>query len=93
MPTISSFYGIVIKMYLRDKEHNPPHVHAEYGNKGASFYISSGEICEGEFPYRARKLVKEFILKYQKELLWMRESGEYYKLKGLDWYVYSCNRS
>ncbi|MBQ9265794.1 MAG: DUF4160 domain-containing protein [Bacilli bacterium] len=47
MPTISSFYGIVIKMYLREKDHNPPHVHAEYGNKGASFYISSGEICEG----------------------------------------------
>ncbi len=84
MPTISSFYGIVIKMYLRDKERNSLHVHAEYGNKEASFYISNGKICEGEFPYRARKLVKEFILKYQKELLWMRESGEYYKLKGLD---------
>ena len=24
MPTISCFYGIIIVMYLRDKEHNPP---------------------------------------------------------------------
>jgi hypothetical protein len=31
MPVISRFYGIVIKMYFRKKEHNPPHVHALYG--------------------------------------------------------------
>ena len=30
MPVISRFYGIVIKMYLRQKEHNPPHIHAIY---------------------------------------------------------------
>ena len=28
MPTISHFYGIIIVMYLRNKEHNPPHIHA-----------------------------------------------------------------
>ena len=28
MPTISYFYGIIIVMYLRNKEHNPPHIHA-----------------------------------------------------------------
>ena len=28
MPTISVFYGIAIKLYLREKEHNPPHIHA-----------------------------------------------------------------
>lgn len=31
MPVISKFYGIVIKMYFRQKEHNPPHIHAFYG--------------------------------------------------------------
>ena len=30
MPTISSFYGIIIVMYLRNKEHNPPHNHAGF---------------------------------------------------------------
>ena len=28
MPTISHFYGIIIVMYLRNKDHNPPHIHA-----------------------------------------------------------------
>lgn len=32
MPVISRFHGIVIKMYLRQKEHNPPHLHAIYGD-------------------------------------------------------------
>ena len=84
MPTISTFYGIVIMMYLRDKEHNPPHIHAFYGDNAATFYISNGEIYEGEFPNRAKKMVKEFVLKYQKELLEMWETGEYMKLKGLE---------
>ena len=84
MPTISTFYGIIIMMYLRDKEHNPPHIHAFYGEKSATFFISNGEIYEGDFPSRAKKMVKEFVLKYQKELLNMWETGKYIKLKGLD---------
>ena len=43
MPTISTFYGIIIMMYLRDKEHNPPHIHAFYGDEVASFFIATGE--------------------------------------------------
>jgi hypothetical protein len=30
MPTISMFYGIVIRLFLGKKEHNPPHFHAYY---------------------------------------------------------------
>ena len=26
MPVIARFFGITIKMYLRQKEHNPPHI-------------------------------------------------------------------
>jgi hypothetical protein len=84
MPTISVFYGITIMMYLKNKEHNPPHIHAFYGNEGASFYISNGELYEGSLPTRAKKMVKEFVLKYQKELLEMWETEKYIKLKGLD---------
>lgn len=29
MPSISSFFGVVIYMYFND--HSPPHFHAEYG--------------------------------------------------------------
>ena len=84
MPTISTFYGIVIMMYLRDKEHNPPHIHAFYGEKAASFYIANGEMIEGDLPARARKMVKEFVLKYQSELLTMWTTEKYKKLKGLE---------
>lgn len=31
MPTISMFYGIIIKMYCeKDGKHHKPHIHAEY---------------------------------------------------------------
>ncbi|MCD4786763.1 MAG: DUF4160 domain-containing protein, partial [Desulfobacterales bacterium] len=30
MPTISMFYGIIIRMYCFPGEHNPPHIHAYY---------------------------------------------------------------
>ena len=84
MPTISVFYGIIIMMYLRDKEHNPPHIHAFYGDDAATFLISNGEIYEGVFPNRGKKMVKEFILKYQKELNDMWNGGPYQRLKGLE---------
>jgi hypothetical protein len=27
MPEIARFYGIIIKMFFREKEHEPPHIH------------------------------------------------------------------
>ena len=83
MPTISIFYGIIIMMYLKNKEHNPPHIHAFYGEESASFYIQNGEIYEGSFPSRAKKMVKEFILLHKKELLEMWETEKYHKIEGL----------
>ncbi len=84
MPTISHFYGIVIVMYLRNKEHNPPHVHAVTQDFSAPFLIATGEIMEGEFPAKAKAMVKEFILKYQQELEEMWESEQYRKLPPLE---------
>ena len=83
MPTISSFYGIIIIMNLRNKEHNPPHIHAVTADFVAPFLIATGEIMEGEFPPKAKKMVKEFILKYQKELEEMWETENYIKLPPL----------
>ncbi len=42
MPTISMFYGIVIRMY-NTGEHNPPHFHALYQEYRASFSLD-GEL-------------------------------------------------
>lgn len=83
MPTIAVFYGIIIMMRQRDKEHNPPHIHAFYGNEEASFYISNGELMNGSFPKNGKRLVKEFILFYQNELLEMWNTSTYKKLDPL----------
>ena len=84
MPTISSFYGIIIVMYLRNKEHNPPHIHAITPDYDASFLISTGELMSGEFPSKAQALVKEFIDKYRKELQEMWDTEKYIKLAPIE---------
>ena len=84
MPTISSFYGIVIVMYLRDKEHNPPHIHAITQDFDAPFSISDGRIMAGEFPAKDAALVRVFILQHKEELEEMWETENYRKLPPLD---------
>ena len=80
MPTICSFNGIIIVMYLRNKEHNPPHIHAITQDFEAPFSIEKGEIMDGVFPPKSAALVKQFILKYQKQLEEMWKTEKYRKL-------------
>lgn len=84
MPTISSFYGIVIMMFLQEKEHNPPHIHAFYNEYEASFKIEDAEIIAGSFPKNGKRLVKEFIKYYKKELDEMWKTGIYKKLPAIN---------
>jgi hypothetical protein len=51
MPTISMFYGILIRMYYED--HNPPHFHAVYGEYNGSFDINTLEMIEGDLPKKS----------------------------------------
>ncbi len=48
---------------------------------------------EGEFPAKAKAMVKEFILKYKKELEEMWETEQYKKLPPLNWDVSQSRRS
>jgi hypothetical protein len=66
MPTISSFYGILIRMYYSD--HAPPHFHARYGEfRGDE--IESLTVREGELPVRALHLVTEWAAAHRAELM------------------------
>ena len=47
MPTISMFYGIIVRMYFAPGEHNPPHFHVYYNDFKACVDIHTGEIMEG----------------------------------------------
>ena len=42
MPQISSFLGVIIKMFYRD--HNPPHFHASYGEYEYIFDIDLNNV-------------------------------------------------
>lgn len=59
MPIISIFLGIVIRMNFRD--HNPPHIHAEYQGAEALFDIGTGEVIAGGLPNTADRLVRDWI--------------------------------
>lgn len=50
MPVLSRFYGIIIRMYFQQAEHNPPHIHALYGEDMAAIDIQTGEVLEGHLP-------------------------------------------
>ena len=84
MPVICRFHGIVIKMYLRQKEHNPPHIHAICGEYIGMFSLSDGEMFEGDIPSKEQKLIKTFGLKYGKELLQMWETQQFFTLEPIE---------
>ena len=67
MPVISSFYGILIKMYFGD--HVPPHFHAEYAEFTAQISIKGMGILEGYLPPKALALVVEWASIHQEELM------------------------
>ena len=83
MPVISNFYGIVIKMYFQQAEHNPPHIHAIYGEYIGAIDIKSGRLLEGDLPSRALKLVQEWLDSNREKLLEIWNSQEFTKLPPL----------
>jgi len=68
MPEISRFYGIIVKMFIKD--HFPPHFHADYGEHSAMINIESGEVIEGFLPRRALRLVQDWTELHKEELLY-----------------------
>ncbi len=67
MPTISEFFGIVIRMYYQD--HAPAHFHAYYGEHSAVMEIETLRVREGRLPRRALGLVVEWAIEHREELL------------------------
>ena len=69
MPVLSRFYGIVIRMYFQQAEHNPPHIHAVYGEDVAALDIRTGGVLEGKLPPKALALVSEWLALHREELM------------------------
>jgi len=67
MPSISSFFGILIYFYFKD--HNPPHFHAVYAEYKAEIAIQTLTVEKGYLPPRVLGLVIEWAQIHKEELL------------------------
>ena len=84
MPVLSRFYGIIIRMYFLQKEHNPPHIHAIYGENVAAITIADGKVLEGELPAKALEMVREWLSEHREELLSIWETQEFRQIPPLE---------
>jgi hypothetical protein len=66
VPVVSTFFGIVIRMYYQ--EHGVPNFHAEYQGQHATFTFD-GKVLAGTPRSRiAIRLIEEWALSHRKEL-------------------------
>ncbi len=84
MPVISRFYGIIIRMYFQQSEHNPPHFHAIYGEHVAAISIADGSVIEGDLPNKAMEMVLEWSSIHKADLLKIWETQEFIALSPLE---------
>jgi Domain of unknown function (DUF4160) len=85
MPTISTFYGLKINMYLGD--HAPPHFHVIMAEYEAKVAIKSGRVIAGRLAKTAQRLVKEWAHLHRAELAanWERamKDNQLHRIEGL----------
>ncbi len=84
MPVISRFYGIIIRMYFLQSEHNPPHIHAIYNEDVAAIDFMTGNVIEGYLPPKALSMVLEWTELHRNELKKMWETQEFITLAPLE---------
>ena len=87
MPTLSMFFGIIIRMYKEvGGKHNVPHIHAEYGDDEAVFDFD-GNLIEGALPQKKERLVQAWINIHEEELAanWklLSEGEQFFKIPPL----------
>jgi len=84
MPVIARFYGLVIKMYFQQAEHNPPHFHVVYGEYMGAVNIRTLEMIEGDLPTKALSLFIEWSAKHREDLLKIWTTQEFIQLPPLE---------
>ena len=58
MPVLSTFFGIVVRMFHDD--HGPPHFHVQYAEYSAVIDMETGRLLAGALPRRCGALVEEW---------------------------------
>lgn len=68
MPTLSVFYGIIVKMYRElGGKHSLPHIHAEYQEYEVVLTFD-GEVLDGHFPNNKMKLLQAWVEIHKEDL-------------------------
>lgn len=68
MPTLSMFYGIVIKMYRENGgRHNKPHIHATYSGEEVAIDFD-GNVLDGSIQNSKLQLLKAWIIIHKEDL-------------------------
>ncbi len=84
MPTLARFYGIIIRMYFLNADHNPPHIHAIYNEDVAEIEIATGKVLDGNLPPKALSMVREWVSINKDALNRMWETQEFTKIAPLE---------
>ena len=87
MPTLSMFYGIIIRMQSeRGGKHHKPHIHCLYGDCEVVVALD-GEVLEGSLPAKQMKLLVAWMALHEDELManWtlLLEGEGYFKIEPL----------
>lgn len=70
MAAISTFYGIIVYLYVIDiQKHHRPHVHVKYNEFWVEIALDAGEVLEGDIPNNKMKLVQAWIEIHHQELM------------------------
>ena len=69
MPTLSMFFGVIVRMYYTSKIDDRPHIHVYYGDFSATVDIETCEILEGSLPTKQTRLVLAWIEIHRGELI------------------------
>ena len=88
MPTLSMFFGIVIRMYKEGSgRHHRPHLPAQHGNKAAVFDLETRDILAGELGPDDVDRVRAWMSIHREELFanWrlLEEDGTFFRIEPL----------
>lgn len=50
-----------VRVFMNPDEHNPPHLHAQYGEEEALIALNTGEVLKGSLPSGKEKAVKQWL--------------------------------
>jgi hypothetical protein len=59
VPRIGTLNGVTFYIYADD--HNPPHVHAYYGDDAILLVIATGETLQGSLPSKQAKVARAWL--------------------------------